>query len=58
VVVILATPIAGMAPAVMSARFSLSETLNEGGRGGGLGTGSHRLRRLLVGAEMAWPSRL
>jgi predicted permease len=53
VVVILATPIAGMAPAVMSARFSLSETLNEGGRGGGLGTGSHRLRRLLVGAEMA-----
>jgi len=43
----------GMAPAVMSARFSLSETLNEGGRAGCLGTGSHRLRRLLVGAEMA-----
>ncbi len=53
VVAILTTLISGTAPAVMSARSSLNETLREGGRGGGSGTGSHRLRHLLVAAEMA-----
>jgi predicted permease len=52
-IAILATVISGTAPAVMSARSGLSETLKEGGRAGGSGAGSHRLRRLLVAAEMA-----
>ena len=52
-IAILATLISGTAPAVMSARSGLSETLKEGGRGSGSGTGSLRLRHMLVAAEMA-----
>jgi predicted permease len=46
------TLISGLAPAVMAARSDLDETLKEAGRGGGSGRKSHRLRRLLVAAEM------
>jgi predicted permease len=49
----LATVISGTAPALVSARNSLNETLKEGGRGSGAGTQSHRLRGLLVGSEVA-----
>ena len=53
VAAILTTLVSGTAPAIMSARSNLNETLKEGGRSGGSGAGSHRLRRLLVAAEMA-----
>lgn len=50
---IVATVISGTAPALVSARNDLNETLKEGGRGGGAGTQSHRLRGLLVACEVA-----
>ena len=49
---LLTTLLAGLAPAAMAAHSDLNETLKEGGRGGGSGSKSHRLRRLLVAAEM------
>ncbi len=52
-IVVLATLAAGTVPAMLSARTDLSETLNEGGRAGGAGTNSHRLRGLLVTGEVA-----
>jgi predicted permease len=52
-VVVVATLVSGTAPALLSARADLSETLNEGGRAGGAGTNSHRLRGLLVTGEVA-----
>jgi putative ABC transport system permease protein len=42
----------GLAPALRSSRVSLSETLKEGGRSQA-GSGQHRLRNLLVVAEIA-----
>jgi len=48
-----ATLISGTMPALMSARAGLNETLKEGGRGAGAGTESHKLRGLLVVAEVA-----
>ena len=53
---ILATLISGMAPALLSARSNLNDTLKEGGRGGNSGTHSHRLRGLLVVSEVALAS--
>ena len=50
-IVVVATLASGTAPALLSA--DLSETLNEGGRAGGAGTNSHRLRGLLVTGEVA-----
>jgi len=46
------TVLAGLAPAVMAARSDLDETLKEGGRAGGAGRKSNRLRRFLVAGEM------
>jgi ABC-type antimicrobial peptide transport system permease subunit len=48
VIVAVATLLSGTVPALLTARADLNETLKEGGRTGGAGTQSHRLRRLLV----------
>ncbi|HVO12807.1 MAG TPA: ABC transporter permease [Vicinamibacteria bacterium] len=50
--VLAATVASGLVPALVSVRGDLSRTLNEGGRGGIGGARSHRLRKLLVGAEV------
>jgi predicted permease len=52
-IVVVATVASGLAPALLSARGDLNSTLNEGGRSGIGGIHSHRLRRLLVGVEVA-----
>jgi predicted permease len=52
-VVVVATVASGLAPALFSARGDLSRTLNEGGRGGIGGARSNRLRKALVGGEVA-----
>jgi predicted permease len=53
---LLATLISGTAPALLSVRTELSESLKAGGRGGGSGAHSHRLRGLLVVCEVALAS--
>lgn len=52
-IAMVATLLSGTAPALLTARSNLNETLKEGGRSGGPGSGSHRLRGLLVVCEMA-----
>jgi predicted permease len=52
-IALLATLIAGAAPVVLSARSDLNEAIKEGGRGGGSGKHSHRLRGILVVSEVA-----
>ena len=52
-ITLLATLLSGTIPALLTARGGLSEALKEGGRSGGGGSGSHRLRALLVVSEMA-----
>ncbi|MGB8493971.1 MAG: ABC transporter permease [Candidatus Acidiferrum sp.] len=52
-IVVVATVASGLAPALLSVRGDLNNTLNEGGRSGIGGTRSHRLRGLLVGVEVA-----
>jgi putative ABC transport system permease protein len=45
--------LAGLAPAWQSSRPNLTNALREGGRGTSAGRGRHRLRNILVGAEVA-----
>jgi putative ABC transport system permease protein len=45
--------LAGLAPAWQNSRPNLIQTLREGGRGTSAGRGSHRLRNILVAAEVA-----
>ena len=45
--------VAGLAPAWQSSRPNLTNALREGGRGTSAGRGRHRLRNILVGAEVA-----
>lgn len=45
--------VSGAAPALLSSRSDVNDTLKEGGRGGTLGGRSHRLSNLLVVAEVA-----
>jgi predicted permease len=52
-ITMVATVLCGTAPALLTARSDLNETLKEGGRSKGVGRGSHRLRGLLVVGEMA-----
>jgi predicted permease len=52
-IAVLATVLSGTAPALFVARSDLNESLKEGGRSGAAGSGSHRLRGLLVVCEMA-----
>jgi len=51
--VVVVTLAAGLVPALLSVRGTLSQTLNEGGRSASGGTRTHRLRGLLVGIEVA-----
>jgi len=48
----------GLAPALQTARVDVAAAINEGGRGAGGGVGHHRLRSLLVVAEMALATML
>lgn len=52
-VVVVATLVSGTAPAFLLCRADLNETLKEGGRTGAAGMRSHRMRGLLVVAEVA-----
>jgi putative ABC transport system permease protein len=45
--------LAGLAPALQSSRPNLCNALKEGGRAGSGGAGRHRLRNILVAAEIA-----
>jgi putative ABC transport system permease protein len=45
--------LAGLVPAWQCSRPNLTETLKEGGRGSSAGHARHRLRHILVGAEVA-----
>ena len=45
--------LAGLAPAWQGSRTNVNEALKEGGRGGATGRGKHRLRAILVAAEIA-----
>jgi predicted permease len=52
-IAVLATAISGTAPALFSVRADVNDAIKEGGRSGGSSTGSHRLRGLLVMAQVA-----
>jgi putative ABC transport system permease protein len=48
----------GLVPALHTARVDVSAAINESGRGGAAGAGHHRLRAILVVAEMALATML
>jgi predicted permease len=52
-IAVLASLLSGTAPAFLLVRSKLNETLKEGGRSGGSGTRTHRVRTALVVAEIA-----
>jgi putative ABC transport system permease protein len=52
VAAVLSGMLAGLAPAWQCSRPNLSDALKEGGRGGSTGAARHRLRNILVGAEV------
>jgi predicted permease len=52
-ITLVATVVAGTAPALLSARSDVNESLKQGGRGGNSGTHSRRLRSVLVVSEVA-----
>ncbi len=47
------TLVFGLAPALLESRADLQQTLKEGGRGAGAGTGARRMRQTLVVGEVA-----
>jgi putative ABC transport system permease protein len=53
VAAVLSGMLAGLAPAWQCSRPNLTDALKEGGRGGSTGGARHRLRNILVGAEVA-----
>lgn len=53
VLCLLTALLAGLVPALQSGRADLNEKLNEGGRSGAAGTRTHRLRSILVAAEVS-----
>jgi predicted permease len=50
---LIAALVSGAAPSLLSGRAGLSEALKEGGRSGGSGSHSHRMRSILVVCEIA-----
>jgi predicted permease len=50
---IIVTVVAGLVPALHSARANINEALKQGGRSGGSGIQAHRLRGLMVISEVA-----
>ena len=53
IVALIAGVVSGVAPAFQSSRPNLIESLKEGGRSAGAGTSRHRVRNLLVVAQVA-----
>ena len=52
-IAVVATLLSGTVPALLTSRSVPNESLKQGGRSGGGGSGSHRLRGLLVISEMS-----
>src|SRR5260370_3302121 len=53
VIAVLSGVISGIAPSLLGSRANIAETLKEGGRGSSVSRARHRLRGVLVVAEVA-----